>query len=393
MAETWTSIALEQILIRSNDWIDIEPCQVYKQVTVKMWGKGIELRNEILGSEIAASKRLKVHPKQFILSRIDARHGAFGLIPDELEGAVVTNDFPVFNLNQELLLPEFLNWLSKTAGFVDICRAASEGTTNRIRLKEDRFLKTEIILPPIAEQRRIVARIEEVAAKIEEARGLRKRAIDLIEIVFISVLKKIREEISSNYQKQRISTLTQVSSGGTPSRNNPDFWNGSIPWIKTGELLDGDIYGAEEYITSSALSNTGAKLFPKNTILIAMYGQGQTRGRTGRLMIEAATNQACAAILPKPSLIEPRFLQYWLRSLYFEMREQYRDGAQPNWNGRMIKDIEIALPPISEQQQVIKHLDNFQKTLKRIQNQREDALKEFDALLPAILDKAFKGEL
>jgi type I restriction enzyme S subunit len=177
MTQTWQSIKLSKVLTKSNEWIDIDLSQSYKQVTVKMWGKGVELRSEVLGTEISASKRLQVHPEQFILSRIDARHGAFGLIPNSLNLAVVTNDFPVFNLNRELLLPDFLNWLSKTADFVDICRLASEGTTNRVRLKEDKFLSTEIRLPPIAEQRRIVARIEELAAKIEEARGLRESAI------------------------------------------------------------------------------------------------------------------------------------------------------------------------------------------------------------------------
>ena len=152
MTQTWQSIKLSKVLTKSNEWIDIDLSQSYKQVTVKMWGKGVELRSEVLGTEISASKRLQVHPEQFILSRIDARHGAFGLIPNSLNLAVVTNDFPVFNLNRELLLPDFLNWLSKTADFVDICRLASEGTTNRVRLKEDKFLSTEIRLPPIAER-------------------------------------------------------------------------------------------------------------------------------------------------------------------------------------------------------------------------------------------------
>lgn len=323
MVQAWQSIKLSNALIRSDEWIEIDPLQTYQQVTVKIWGKGVELRNEVLGTEIAASKRLKVHPEQFILSRIDARHGAFGLIPDSLDGAVVTNDFPVFNVNRELLLPDFLNWLSKTATFIDICRMASEGTTNRVRLKEDKFLSTEISLPSIAEQRRIVARIEELAAKIEEVRGLRESAIKLLDLALVCALKTMRKNISKKYCLKNLGELTRISSGGTPSRSNPIFWNGAIPWIKTGELLDSDIRDSEECITLEALGNSGAKLFPENTVLIAMYGQGQTRGRTGRLMIEAATNQACAAILPNPDLLEPRFIQYWLRSLYFEMREQY----------------------------------------------------------------------
>ena len=91
-----------------------------------------------------------------------------------LDGAVVSSDFPVFTLNSARILPEFLDWMSKTHEFVDLCKAASEGTTNRVRLKEERFLATQITLPSLEEQRRIVARIEELAIKIEEARGLKK---------------------------------------------------------------------------------------------------------------------------------------------------------------------------------------------------------------------------
>jgi len=114
----------------------------------RLWGKGVVLRDEVSGAEIATSKRFIVHSQQFILSRIDARNGAFGLIPEPLDGAVVSNDFPVFNVNPSRIIPEYLGWMSKTRFFVDLCKATSEGTTNRVRLKEDRFLAMQIPLPP-----------------------------------------------------------------------------------------------------------------------------------------------------------------------------------------------------------------------------------------------------
>lgn len=169
-------VALGEVLVKSNEWIDINPNEQYRQVTVRLWGKGVVLREEVSGSEIAASRRLVVHLKQFIVSRIDARNGAFGLISDSLDGAVVSSDFPVFTVNPSRILPKYLDWIGKTHFFIDLCKAASEGTTNRVRLKEDRFLVAKIPLPSLQEQRRIVARIEELAAKIEEARRLRRKA-------------------------------------------------------------------------------------------------------------------------------------------------------------------------------------------------------------------------
>jgi len=185
---------------------------------------------------------------------------------------------------------------------------------------------------------------------------------------------------------------TTVTAGGTPSREVDHYWNGDVPWVKTGELVDSDINGADEFITEAGLANSSAKLFPVDTILIALYGQGQTRGRTGRLVIEAATNQACCAILPCDRL-EPRYTQYWLRSLYYEMREQSHGGAQPNWNGKMIKQIKIALPSLAEQRRIVAYLDGLQKKVDYLKTLQKKTATELDALLPSILDKAFEGEL
>ncbi len=177
MNNNWSLVPLKEILTKSENWIELKPTEQYKQITVKIWGKGVVERNEVTGAEISASKRFQVYSGQFIVSRIDARHGAFGLIPDSLDGAVVTNDFSVFTPNHQKVLPQFLDWMSKTASFIEICKAASEGTTNRVRLKENHFLAMEIPLLPLEEQRRIVARVEELAGNSEEARSLRQQVL------------------------------------------------------------------------------------------------------------------------------------------------------------------------------------------------------------------------
>ncbi|MDO9028433.1 MAG: restriction endonuclease subunit S, partial [Candidatus Roizmanbacteria bacterium] len=185
----WPKVLLGKVLTKSDNWIDIDPNKTYKQVTVRLWGQGVILRNEVKGAGISASRRLAVSPKQFIVSRIDARNGAFGLIPESLNGAVVTNDFPVFKLNTKVIMPEYLEWMSKTKDFVQLCKIASEGTTNRVRLKEYHFLQSEIPLPPLSEQQRIVARIEELAGKIGEARGLRQKAVNEVAATWHAYLK------------------------------------------------------------------------------------------------------------------------------------------------------------------------------------------------------------
>ena len=170
------TVSFGSFLTRSQNRIQPEPDLIYKQVTVRLWGKGLALRGTTPGARIAASKQVQVREGQFLLSRIDARHGAFGLVPPELDGALVSTDFPAFDIDCDEVNPRYLAWFSKTRGFVDLCRRASEGSTNRVRLKEDKLLKMEIVLPHPDDQRRIVARLDRVAALAEEAKRLQEEA-------------------------------------------------------------------------------------------------------------------------------------------------------------------------------------------------------------------------
>lgn len=173
----WPRVALGKILDPVADRISLNPDTTYSQVTARLWGKGLALRGSLKGSEIAASQQNRVRAGQFLISKIDARHGAFGIVPAELDGAVVSNDFPVFAVNQGKALPDYVSWVSRTDWFVALCRHASEGSTNRVRLKEARFLGQEVPLPPLDEQRRIVARLDGTAAWFEAA-ATRIREID-----------------------------------------------------------------------------------------------------------------------------------------------------------------------------------------------------------------------
>jgi type I restriction enzyme S subunit len=172
-ASSFVRARLVDLLSPSEEWIQVDPEQTYREVTVKLWGKGVVLRREVPGSDFAGARRKIVRKRQFILSRIDARNGASGIVPESLEGAIVTNDFPVFEPKGDRLLPEYLGLMSRTDWFVDLCKRASEGTTNRVRLKEDRFLSMEVPLPSIKDQQRIVQIVGSLTADITAARKLR----------------------------------------------------------------------------------------------------------------------------------------------------------------------------------------------------------------------------
>ncbi len=110
----WPRVPLGQVLTQSSDRIDLEPGETYAQITVKLWGKGLALRGLVKGSEIAAAQQVRVRAGQFLISKIDARHGAFGIVPPELNGAVVSNDFPVFDVANNRALHKYIAWVSRT---------------------------------------------------------------------------------------------------------------------------------------------------------------------------------------------------------------------------------------------------------------------------------------
>lgn len=161
------SITLGDLLRRSDEPAVLEPEAEYHEVTIKLWGKGVISRGKVRGGDVGTTRRF-VRSNQLILSKIDARNGAIGLVPPELDGAIVSNDFPSFTVDTERLDPAFLGWLVRSTQFVELCKASSEGTTNRVRIKEDRFLGQQIALPLLAEQQTIVARLDTLEDKARQ---------------------------------------------------------------------------------------------------------------------------------------------------------------------------------------------------------------------------------
>ena len=137
--------------------------------------------------------------------------------------------------------------------------------------------------------------------------------------------------------------LFETTTGGTPDRARPDYWGGEVPWVTTSIVDFNIIESTRESISSAGLSNSSAKVFPKRTVLMALYGQGKTRGKVAMLGVEAATNQACAAILPSDE-VDPRFVFLNLSGRYEEIRANSNSGGQENLSQALVRDLPFAYP-------------------------------------------------
>ncbi len=395
MNRQWPSVKLGEVLRLDLHRVAVDAVTSYPMVGVLSFGRGLFDREPVQHGNTSYRVFYELNADHIVMSQLFGWEGALALSSEEFAGKFLSPQFPTFLCDEARLDRSFLGWMMRRPAFWADLGSRTSGMGDRRRtLNPEALFACDIMLPPLADQRRIVMQIEELATQIKEARSLRRQAVEEAEALSYASLRDARHQLlDSPHPKFRLGTLAKVTSGGTPSRSNAAFWDGNIPWIKTGELLDDDIASAEEHITQAGVENSSARLFPPDTVLIALYGQGQTRGRTGRLLISATTNQACCAILPEPEKFEPRFIQFWLRSLYIELREVAQGGAQPNWNGGMIKDLIVALPPLSEQRRIVAELDALQAELHSLRCLQAETAAELHALLPSVLSKAFAREL
>jgi hypothetical protein len=165
-----------------------------------------------------------------------------------------------------------------------------------------------------------------------------------------------------------LSELADTTSGGTPDRSVGEYYGGRIPWIKSGELNDGLIEGAEEFITEEGLKNSSAKIYPKGALVVALYGA--TVGKTGVLNIDAASNQAVCAIIPRTSEIATRFLYWFFRYKRPEFLNNSFGGAQPNISQRVLRETELPLPTTELQSSICEFLEVVER--------RQSGLKSID---------------
>lgn len=193
--------------------------------------------------------------------------------------------------------------------------------------------------------------------------------------------------LPQGWEVKKLGDIAEISSGGTPSRNKKEYWeNGIIPWVKIKDIKENFISTTEEFITEDGLKNSSAKLFKKGTLLYSIFA---TLGEVAILDIDATTNQAIAGINIKENNINSLYLMYFLKSIKDKIYSKGRGVAQNNLNLTILKQIEIPLPPLKEQERIVGILDesfaNIDESIKIL----EQDLLNLDELMQSALQKAF----
>lgn len=199
MKSDWKNYKIGEFAKRSKIPTKVADSILYKRLTIRMHGLGIVLRDEISGSLIGTKNQFFAKGGQFLLSKIDARNGAFGILSQDLDGALISNSFQAYDLDKNIIDIDYFNYFTKTHSFIDFCNKASEGTTNRRNLDDNKFLSFEIPLPPLPEQKRIVKKIKEIEEKIGFTQSKIRKESMILDSIFPSLYNSlIKKEESEN---------------------------------------------------------------------------------------------------------------------------------------------------------------------------------------------------
>lgn len=276
-----------------------------------------------------------------------------------------------------VVLPEYVLSFIRQNAFRDRAASAFVGTGGLQRVPSDFLSRVKIPLPTLPEQQRIVdvLRQAEIVAKLrhefDELLVRTKRQL------FVEMFGDPNPKFNARWPVVKLGKFVTVGTGGTPSREQGDSYGAAHAWVKSTDLKDGLIFTTEERVSELGIQRSNAKIYPKQTIMLAMYGQGQTRGRTGKLLIDAACNQACAALLPSDDLL-PDYLWVWLQLSYEAVRALGRGGQQENLNLDIVRGIQLPKPPVPLQQEFSERLTVLLNLFKqsRVASEQFSAMKE-----------------
>ena len=366
----WKSAEIGKLVMEVVRPVEMDDDETYTLVTAKRSRGGIVRREKLKGYEIAVKNQFYIQAGDFIISKRQIVHGACGFVPEELDGAIVSNEYLVLNFTDKVI-PQFWELLTHTVYFQQVCFHSSIGVhVEKMLFKVSRWYQWKMNIPTLKEQEKIASFLGAIDTRLTQLR----RKHELLRTYKWGVMRKLfSQEIHFPKFKRKwnqllIEDIASVSSGGTPERSASRYWNGDIPWVTTSEIGQRVIEKSAEKISLEGLQNSSAKIFQRDTILLAMYGQGKTRGQVSILNIEASTNQACAGIVTNKDY-NPRFLYYFLFGEYEKLRKLSNDGSQKNLSSGLIKKYKVPNACLEEQKEIVDFLTAIDKKIEEISQQ------------------------
>ena len=343
--------------------------------------------------------------------------------------------------SEDSVRKEYIFYFCLQKQFVSDCIKSAKGSA-QLNMSTEWLKEYPIPLPPLAEQQRIVDRIESLFAKLDEAKEKAQAVVDSFETRKAAILHKaFTGELTAKWREEHYATdntvlmdiknyssswsakekdllsreqaksevvvldnghewirctigaVGRVTNGSTPLRKEPKYWSGKIPWISSGEVRNNIIESSNECISEEGYANSSVKLLPIGTVLIAMIGEGKTRGQSAILNIEATINQNVAAIVVEHNCVLPYYIWYWLQMNYTKNREKGSGSGPQALNCQRVRELDFFVPNLKEQKEVVNILRKALAQEQQVKEAAEAVLDQIDLMKKSILARAFRGEL
>lgn len=388
----WPEVLLGDVLCQRKENVFIDDLQGYKRCRVQLHARGVVLRDVVTGSEIKTKRQQVCRSGEFLVAEIDAKGGGFGIVPPELEGAIVSSHYFVFEIDQSQLDPGFLGYFVKTTRFQE--QIVAEGSTNYAAIRPADVLSYCILLPPLEEQRRIVARIDELAAKIGEARELRQQTTAEVRDLMATELTRALDRTKTKWPIVAVEDISVSVADG--DHQPPPKSESGVPFLFIGNVAKGRLnfsnckWVSHEYfqrLQPTRVANFGDILYTA----VGSYGTPCLVDTHQPFCFQ----RHIAVIKPDRHRITSEYLIWALRSrdVYAQASNAATGSAQPTVPLRAIRKLRVPLPSLDEQRLLVEKLNRFQLQVWQIQDLQGASTSGLADVVISLMDQAFKGEL
>ena len=319
------------------------------------------------------------YPKEYVIHKGDyliGMDGEFNISPWQSEDALLNQRVCMISCKTSSLLMRFVyRFLIK-----ELKKIEDETPFVTVKhLSAKKLNQIEIPVPPLSEQQRIVSELDLLSSIIEKKKAQLKEYDQLAQSIFYDMFG---DPVSNEkgWEVKKLGEIGTIGTGATPNRKKEDlYYGGDINWVKTTEVHNCEIINTEETITQLAIEETNCKIYPPNTLLMAMYGQGKTSGQIAKLKIRAATNQACAAIMLDEKVSNLDFIYTLLLIKYEDIRAMAQGGNQANLNMKLVGSIPIIIPSLELQIQFASKIEAIERQKALIQQSITETETLFDS--------------
>ena len=391
----WPITRLGEIISHRKEFIEIDDTEKYKRCRVQLHAKGIVLRDEVEGITIKTKKQQVCRAGELLVAEIDAKVGGFGIVPTELDRAIVSSHYFLYTLNPVKVDSAFINYFVKTPFFREQVKA--QGSTNYAAIRPNQVLDYEIPLPSLSEQSRIVAKIDRLAADIEEARGLRKKCYKISNLLIDAELEAIfaAHRKVELWKKCPLLDVADIN----PRRPILDLKSDDIVSFVPMAAVDAD-KGKITAPQNRPLGEVskGYTYFQEGDVLFARITPCMQNGKSAigeNLTSGIGFGTTEFHVLRPSEKIDAKFLHRIVRSVRFRRdAEQHFKGTagQQRVPVGFLRKKTITVPPVDEQRRLVEYLDGLQAKTDELKTLQAKTSAELDAMLPSILDRVFKGE-